>query len=1179
MSELKLGHLINGRYRLESILGQGGMGTVYKAHDETLKRDVALKVMSNARLGTDGRARMLREAQVVANLNHANIVAVHDAGEIGEQPYIVMEYVQGETLDIQKSERIEDVVGVALQICDALEHAHTQDIIHRDLKPENITIEPNGNLKLMDFGLARSSASRLTNEGAMMGTVFYMAPEQAMGKDVDARTDLYAFGVLLYEMLTGHLPFEADNAIAVITQHIHAPVVAPRARREDIPTHLNNLIVKLLSKSPEERPENIQEVRAVLNLSKSQTHDSDSMEFSGIDRIVRGRIIGREAEMTQARTAWKNARESHGQILLISGEPGIGKTRFTQEIITQAEFSGGRTLFGASYQGSNAPYAPYAEIVRSVLRQSASGKPDIPEHILADLLIMVPDLHAYYPDVPTNPRLEGGAEKQRIFENFSAFIEILSQTTPLLIVIDDIHWADTGTLDLTRHLSRRNKNLPILIVGTYREIEMAGSNAFRNALNDINRESHVDRIKLGRLGKEQVRQMLTALFADTITDDFLLGIYKETEGNPFFIEEVCKALVESGKLYFKNGEWHRPEMGELEIPQSVMVAIQSRVNKLPQEVQDTLRLASIIGREFDYEVLAEASDLDEDALIDCLEATERAQLIEELPLKGDTVFQFVHALIPATMLEEVSSLRKRRIHRKVANAMMKVKPEEVQAIAYHFIETGDLENGLKYAREAGDRASQVSAMQEAIKAYGQALECAEALELDDEIISLNHTLGLTNLSISLQAAAVCFKKAYALEPDPTQKIVVMVSLAGSHVAMGDGAYVPQLKEGLPILATLEKYELEYSQALTWLGRFDHMQGSYKTALDYYQKALVVAEHIEDRTGVANIYTQMCGAYQQQGMFVESNQWAEKAIAYSIENQMPEKEAAGYEFISENASLIGTFKTSIEYANKNAEIAQKYGFFVRLGWAKFVVGWANNGLGELQRSIEAFEQGLSLAEKAGDVRLEAMTRGIYSEALFHQGELEKSLSQLAASLKIAEQLDNKQLFVLSYYSYSYVYLYAGEIETADTWIEKSLRLLEGTEQRWSLINAQRVKADSLVRKGQLALAEEILTALLVEVEELGIMHEQGRVHGLLAQIASEQEKYQLAEAYFNKSLELLGSEEIRILMGRVYLERARMWQKRGDVEKASHDAREARDLFDYCGAPLELEKAKVFLAEV
>jgi len=255
-----IGKLINDRYKVKAEIGQGGMGTVYRAHDSVLDRDVALKLLTSVKLGTAGRSRLLTEARTVANLAHPNIVTVFDAGEVDEQPYVVMEYIQGTTLNETSIDGIKAIVGVAKQICNALQYAHDQDIVHRDLKPENVIIQPDGVLRLMDFGLAISTTSRMTENGLIMGTVAYMSPEQAFGYEITPASDLYSLGVMLYELTTKNLPFEAEDALSIITQHIHAPVVPPRAKNDQIPSPLNDLIVYLLNKDPLERPASAAEV-------------------------------------------------------------------------------------------------------------------------------------------------------------------------------------------------------------------------------------------------------------------------------------------------------------------------------------------------------------------------------------------------------------------------------------------------------------------------------------------------------------------------------------------------------------------------------------------------------------------------------------------------------------------------------------------------------------------------------------------------------------------------------------------------------------------------------------------------------------------------------------------------------------------------------------------------------
>jgi serine/threonine-protein kinase len=262
--------ILNYRYRIDAEIGQGGMGTVYCAHDMVLKRDVAVKVLSRAGIGTEGRSRLLREAQSAAQLNHPNVVSVYDVGEVNvpglEQTalFIVMELVEGETLHTHRPQDMNELLAITCQVCAALEHAHAHGIVHRDLKPENVMITPDGTAKLMDFGLARTVDSRLTTEGSIIGTVFYLAPEQAQGGEIDGRADLYTLGVMLYELMTGRLPFDADDPVAVISQHLHKPAVPPKEHNPGIPQAMEYLILRLLSKKPEDRPASAAEVEKAL---------------------------------------------------------------------------------------------------------------------------------------------------------------------------------------------------------------------------------------------------------------------------------------------------------------------------------------------------------------------------------------------------------------------------------------------------------------------------------------------------------------------------------------------------------------------------------------------------------------------------------------------------------------------------------------------------------------------------------------------------------------------------------------------------------------------------------------------------------------------------------------------------------------------------------------------------
>jgi hypothetical protein len=423
-------------------------------------------------------------------------------------------------------------------------------------------------------------------EEGLVGTVAYMAPEQALGQPVDGRADLYSLGVLLYELTTGSLPFQADDPFALITQHLHAPVVPPRAKNATTPVELNDLILELLEKRAEDWPDSAVAVEERLNRISASLEASAAVDtkpatpllgISFLERIVRGRMVGRREELGQARAVWRKAASGEGQVLLVSGEPGIGKTRLVRELTTQVQVQGSLTLTGFGYPEGGIPYGPFVQIIETAFENGHDMGLGLSDLKLAELIRMAPTLQDRFPGIPPNPKLEPKAAQYRMFDAVHSFVKALSNQSTVLLVLEDLHWADSATLALLQHLARRTRDMPVLLLTTYRETELTPS--LQDTLGTLNRERLATRIKLSRLDKLGTAALLEALFAEAAAPDFLDGIYHETEGTPFFIEEVCKALVESRQVYFENGRWHRPEdMADLAIPQSVRMAIQNRVD-------------------------------------------------------------------------------------------------------------------------------------------------------------------------------------------------------------------------------------------------------------------------------------------------------------------------------------------------------------------------------------------------------------------------------------------------------------------------------------------------------------------------------------------------------------------------------------------------------------------------
>jgi serine/threonine-protein kinase len=328
------GTVLSGRYHLDSKLGSGGMSTVYLASDGTLERQVAVKVLHQEISDQpDQIERFRREARAVAQLSHPNLVSVIDAGEDGGYPYIVFEYVPGDTLKkrIETVGRLplDEATAYAIEIGRGLAAAHARRLVHRDVKPQNVLIDPEGRAKVTDFGIARSLESDgLTKTGRVLGTTDYVSPEQAMGRDVDARSDIYSLGILLYEMLTGRPPFVAETLVGVAMKHVNEPMPDVQAARPEVSSALAAVIERATAKEPKKRYPDmssmVADLEAALEVEVARAGASTGEATTVLDS-VRGRRMLPSRRVSIAGVLLVLAGTAAA--LLIAGLTGGGKDR------------------------------------------------------------------------------------------------------------------------------------------------------------------------------------------------------------------------------------------------------------------------------------------------------------------------------------------------------------------------------------------------------------------------------------------------------------------------------------------------------------------------------------------------------------------------------------------------------------------------------------------------------------------------------------------------------------------------------------------------------------------------------------------------------------------------------------------------------------------------------------
>ncbi len=739
-----------GRYVVKGFLGEGGRKKVYLAHDTKLDRDVAVAIIKTEGLDEAGLSRVQREAQAMGRLgDHPNIVTIHDVGDDAGQPYIVSQYMSGGAVDgLGLPLPAERTLDIAKGVCRGLAHAHTHNVIHRDLKPGNVWLAGDGTAKIGDFGLAVAlEQSRLTMQGMLVGTVAYMPPEQALGNEITPRADLYSLGCMLYEMVTGRPPFVSDNATAVISQHINTRPVAPSWHTESCPQALEEIVLRLLEKKPEDRFASASDVLDALeNVDPGQKAASHS-ESNVLDRLALGVFVGREQELARLRKAFDSAVAGHGGLVMLVGEPGIGKTRTTQELETYARMRGAQVLWGRTHEAAGAPpYWPWLQAGEQYALAHADELAEVvgvnmPPGAANELTRIFPWLRGQPNMGEPEPQSDPEVSQFRLFDAYASYIRAIAMNAPLVIALDDLHWADKPTLMMLQHIARELSRMPVLIIGNYRDTDINRQSALSETLATLNRETGFERILLRGLTRDEVGAYIRARANVEPRPEVLDKIFEETEGNAFFLSEVVNLMAQEGTLT-------KESVSDIAIPDGVREALGRRLNRLREETNELLQVAAIIGRDFTYDTLTLLGDRDEDELLKLIEEALDARVIEETETAGR--YRFTHAQMQETLLAELSTTRRVRLHGQVGEALEKrygARAEErAGRLAMHFSEAATLsprfsEKAARYSAIAGRQALAQSAFPEAARHFRAALAAREGQQMDDEMADVLMNLG------------------------------------------------------------------------------------------------------------------------------------------------------------------------------------------------------------------------------------------------------------------------------------------------------------------------------------------------------------------------------------------------------------------------------------------------------
>ncbi len=715
-------------------LGRGESGAVYRATRKEV--ECVIKLPAGTQLTPEQASSFLREASMLARVEHKGLARIFEAGWSDNHPYMVMEFIDGDTLanKIAAGGLTEkQVVGWAIELADTLTRVHQIGIVHRDIKPSNIMIDRDGATRLIDFGLAQAADA---GDAAYAGSFGYSPPEQTgmIKRTIDGRADLYSLGVVLYEALTGRPPFEAADVSELIRLHAVQPPPDLRAKRGVSPAFAE-IVHKLLAKDPDDRYQSAAalavDLRQLDKLNQEVTRGlrlGTQMDRAG--RYGDGPLIGRVTEIERLRAELGQVFAGAGRTMLVNGASGLGKSRLVRELLADAEDGEAVILRGKCEKGDVTPFAPIRDAMDELARRAQRWEPTARERVelieasesVAGALAMISTRMAALLGVDAR---QGASGDKEAFLNLLAqfFIRYAKRSKGVVLFVDDVQWADPGTRTLLSLLA--NERAARLLVICAARNDEASRPAIERFRGEAGRGLDGE-ITLTPFDPASVRAYTIAYLNNSdISDDIVDQLQVRSQGSPFAINEYLRTLLDGGALLPHWGTWtlDRSRFEKLQLPTNILDLIMGRVESLGEDTRRVLAHAAVLGNQFDVSTLGRLYG-DESGMHLGLAHALGASLIE----RTDTGYAFVHDRILEAMLGSVGEAELRRMHDAAARCLAAQDSElHVYAIAGHVL-SGELADPaflFDACLAAGKRAHERNAPTEAVRFFNEVAGAGE----------------------------------------------------------------------------------------------------------------------------------------------------------------------------------------------------------------------------------------------------------------------------------------------------------------------------------------------------------------------------------------------------------------------------------------------------------------------
>ncbi len=1004
-------------------------------------------------------------------------------------------------------------------MAEALAAAHAIGLIHRDIKPANIVVTPQGRAKVLDFGLAKmhrpqagacdfdaaTMTADLTDSGAIVGTVAYMSPEQTRGEPLDLRTDLFSLGAVLYEAATGRSPFRGPSLMAIMHDIATLSPTPAGAFRPDLPREFDVLLEKLLAKDRDRRDCSAAELALALRglggSAPPRRLELPPPPGSGGSEA----FVGREPELKRLGEALQRAGAGSGKIVFLTGEPGIGKTALADEFLRRARQSHPTLIWArgrcVEQYGTGEAYLPWLDALGALLESPHR------ERALAMLRVSAPtwclQLSAAFASSGIQEQLLRetiGANKDRMLREMGDALGALAADAPLVLLLEDLHWADPSSVDLLRHVGQRIVGQRLLVVGTYRpeDVEL-GNHPLKSCRLELQAHGLCEGLALASLSHENLARYLDARFTpNEFPREFRTLLLRKTEGHPLFATDLVQFLVARGDIANEGERWRltRP-LAEinLEAPESIRSMIARKLEALTEEDRKALQYATIEGEEFTSAVLAGLLGTDDIALEERLDRLDRVHRLigtlgeEELPDGALTLrYRFAHALYQDVLYSELVSKRQALLHRQAGELLVRhygdQAPRIATHLAVHFERGRDFGRAVEYFIRAGDNAAAIYANSEAEEHFNHALGCIAKLPDQDRgerEATILQKRGTAKMALSrFDQAVTDFNRVLELArtlEDPERESAALNALAalffyshrlGEMVARAEEAIRIAERAGNPVLR---------AQAMLFIG-LKHLGDGELVALK------PILDEIVQTARATNHKPVLCAGLAHRGtvhFFQSEYELAEPVLSEALELARELRESFTLLISFFMLGLVqgnrGRISEALATLQEAMTVAQRNGdrFFVPR--IPNCLGWLYRELQDFPRALEWDQRGLELARECDVVEAEANSLINLGSDLAQLGDDRKSIPALReAEACLTRDAWNRWRYNLRLQAgVSENWLSRGDPDKAE---EHARRLLEAAthyEAHKYIAVSCKLLAEAAMARGDLADAEVKLAA--------------------------------------------------------------------------------------------------------